>query len=74
MDAGMQLAGTMAIGLVVGALAGCVPLFYGATHDGMRHGFFGFLACAAGGAALGLLLALPLSALFTYQIAKAKSA
>lgn len=72
MDDGMQLAGMMAIGLVMGCLAGCVPLFYGAMHDGMRKGIFGFLACAAGGAVLGMLLALPLSALFTYQIARAK--
>jgi hypothetical protein len=64
-------AAVLGIGLWVGFFLGCVPLFYGATHADLRRGLFGFVSCVVGGMALGLLLALPLSVAFTYQIAKA---
>jgi hypothetical protein len=54
--------------IVAGAICGLVPLVYGIArgHTGLAVG--GFLACLVGGVVLGVLLAVPLAALFAWLI------
>jgi hypothetical protein len=54
--------------VVTGALCGVVPLVYGLVRrePGLAAG--GFAACLVGGLLLGVLLAVPLAALFAWLI------
>jgi uncharacterized membrane protein len=55
-------------GFLVGLICGVIPLFFSTGKDRLKLGFGGLLACVVGGLLLGLLLALPLAALFLWLI------
>jgi hypothetical protein len=54
--------------LVAGAICGLVPLIYGLTRGQTALAVGGFVACVIGGLLLGVILAVPLAALFAYLI------
>ncbi|MCA1031200.1 hypothetical protein LCL95_09210 [Bacillus timonensis] len=58
------------IGLIVGILCGIVPAVVGAVKQRIGLAIGGFFACAVSGVILGLLLAVPVMALFLYFIMK----
>jgi uncharacterized membrane protein len=55
-------------GVLVGLICGMIPLFFSTGKDRLKLGFGGLLACVAGGFVLGLLLAIPVAALFLWLI------
>jgi len=55
-------------GAVFGMAVGLVPAVLGGTRDRLGLGICGFLACGGAGAVLGLLLAVPVCAGFTWAI------
>lgn len=60
-----------AIGLVVGLISGCIPLFTSIfKQQKIGLGFISLFVCAVGGLIGGLLLGIPLAALFTYLVLK----
>ena len=54
----------------VGFLIGLIPLVFGIVRKKLKLGVLGLLASTVGGALLGLLLALPFAAIFTWLIIK----
>lgn len=52
----------------LGLMLGLVPLFTGILKKNIKFGIFGLLASTVGGAVLGLILALPVAAIFTWLI------
>jgi phosphotransferase system glucose/maltose/N-acetylglucosamine-specific IIC component len=60
----------MLIGAAAGMVAGAVPAIVGALMSRLWLGIIGFLACAVAGAILGLLLAVPVAAVFTWLIVR----
>ena len=58
----------LVFGTLFGALIGLVPFAVGRSNGQRDLGKIGFLSCCAGGAFLGLLLALPLAIVFTALI------
>lgn len=56
------------IGGGLGLLVGLVPLILGFVKKNLKFGVFGFLGSIIGGAVLGLLLAIPVAAIFTWLI------
>ena len=52
----------------VGFVLGLIPLVAGLVRKNAKYGFVGLVASAAGGAVLGVFLAVPLSALFTWLV------
>jgi hypothetical protein len=54
--------------IVAGALCGLVPLIYGLARAQTGLAAGGFAACLLGSALLGVLLAVPLAALFAWLI------
>jgi hypothetical protein len=54
--------------IVAGAICGLVPLVYGLARGRTGLAVGGFLACVVGGIILGVLLAVPLAALFAWLI------
>jgi membrane protein implicated in regulation of membrane protease activity len=63
---------TIVIGaLVAGVLCGLIPLIYGLVKRQQALAFGGLVACIAAGFVLGLILALPMAALFTWLIWRA---
>jgi Zn-dependent protease with chaperone function len=53
---------------VAGAICGLVPLVYGLARGETGLGLAGFAACLIAGVVLGVLLAVPLAALFAWLI------
>jgi hypothetical protein len=60
------------IGLVAGILVGLLPLFLGRKRQQKKLGGVALLSCAVSGAAMGLLLALPVALVFTAVIWRRK--
>jgi membrane protein implicated in regulation of membrane protease activity len=58
-------------GALVGAVCGLVPLIYGLVRGQTGLAGGGFAACIAGGVVLGVLVAVPLAALFTWLVWRA---
>jgi hypothetical protein len=58
-------------GALVGAVCGLVPLIYGLVRGQTGLAGGGFAACIAGGVVLGVILAVPLAALFTWLVWRA---
>src|SRR4051794_463307 len=64
--------GDVVIGaLVAGVVCGLVPLIYGLVKGQQALAFGGFVACIAAGFVLGLLLAVPMGAVFAWLIWRA---
>ena len=57
----------------IGFVVGLVPLVIGIVKKKLKLGVFGLLASTVGGALLGLILALPFAAVFTWLILKQPS-
>jgi hypothetical protein len=53
------------IGLLAGCVCGLLPFFVGKRFQRVRLGKAGFFTCLVSGGVLGLLLALPVSIVFT---------
>lgn len=60
----------MMIGGALGLVIGLIPLITGIVKKNFKFGIFGFLGSIVGGAILGLLLAIPVAAIFTWLILK----
>jgi hypothetical protein len=58
----------VAAALIAGIVCGLVPLIYGLRRGQTGLAVGGFVACLVGGFVLGLFLAVPLAALFTWLI------
>lgn len=54
----------------VGFVLGLAPLIVGFVKHKKKYGFIGFIASILGGALLGLLLAVPVAAVFTWLIVR----
>jgi hypothetical protein len=54
--------------VAAGGLCGLVPLVYGLARSETGLALLGFAACLVGGALLGVLLAVPIAALFAWLI------
>jgi len=52
----------------VGLILGLVPLITGIVKRNIKYGLLGFICSALGGAVLGVILSVPVSALFTWMI------
>jgi membrane protein implicated in regulation of membrane protease activity len=64
--------GSIVIGaLVAGVLCGLIPLVYGLVKRQQALAFGGLVACVAAGFVLGVVLALPMAALFAWLIWRA---
>ena len=59
--------------LLVGLITGAVPAICGAIKGKIGMGLIGFAACTVAGLILGLLLAIPVCAVFVYLIFKESS-
>lgn len=64
---------TILINAGVGFLIGLVPLVVGFTKKEKRLAFLGLVCCGLGGAVLGIILSLPLAAIFTWLILRAST-
>jgi hypothetical protein len=62
------MSSTMIGAVAAGGLCGLVPLVYGLARGETRLGLCGFAACLIAGVLLGVLLAVPLAALFAWLI------
>jgi hypothetical protein len=51
-----------------GVIIGLVPLVFGFIRHRRKNAFLGFILTVVGSALLGLLLAIPVAAIFTYLI------
>ena len=60
-------------GAILGALFGIIPLVLGRRRDKRRLGFYGFLASIIGGA-IAPLLAILITAIFSWLIVRGKPA
>ena len=58
------------INIVLGILFGSLPLIAGFVLKNRKYGLYGFVISAVGGAVLGVLLAYPIAAVFTWLIVK----
>lgn len=56
------------VGLIVGMICGAVPLFIGASKNQIGLGITAFISCTVSGVVLGMLLAIPMSAVFVWLI------
>ena len=56
------------INVGLGFLFGLLPLVVGFVKHQRKYAFWGFILCIVGGAILGLLLAIPIAAIFTWLI------
>lgn len=59
--------------LLVGLITGAVPAICGAVKGNMNLGMIGFVCCLVSGLVLGLLLAIPICAVFVYKIFNGQS-
>ena len=64
----MGLEQSILFGFIAGVVCGLAPPIFGAMRARMALGVGGFVACAAAGAVLGLLLAVPVAIVFVYFI------
>jgi hypothetical protein len=64
----MTMVQQILIGAAVGLVVGLVPLIAGILKGKAKLGLTGFVASIAGGSVLALLLAVPMSAIFTWLI------
>ena len=64
----MGLEQSILFGFIAGVVCGLAPLIFGAMRGRIALGVGGFVACAAAGAVLGLLLAVPVAIVFVYFI------
>jgi hypothetical protein len=60
------------IGGALGLTVGLVPLILGFVKKQAKFGIFGFLGSIIGGSLLGLLLAVPVSGVFTWLILRGR--
>ena len=60
-------------GAILGALLGIIPIVLGRRRDKRRLGFYGFLASTVGGA-IAPLLAILITAIFSWLIVRGKPA
>ena len=60
--------GALVGGLVVGVLCGLAPLLIGRKRNRQALGKVGLIACIVSGLILGLILAIPVSIIFTMVI------
>jgi hypothetical protein len=56
------------INTAVGLVLGLVPLISGFVKRKVKYGILGFVLSAIGGALLGVVLAIPASAIFTWLV------
>jgi lysylphosphatidylglycerol synthetase-like protein (DUF2156 family) len=56
------------ISIALSVLIALVPLFFGLSRQQRKLAVIGFVASIVGGAFLGLLLAIPVAAIFTWLI------
>jgi hypothetical protein len=56
------------INAALGFLFGLIPLVFGILKGQRKYAFLGLILSVAGGAILGLLLAIPVAAIFTWLI------
>lgn len=56
--------------IIMGAIVGAIPAISGAVKGKIGLGIGGFFACLAGSLILGMLLSIPLCALFMFFIFK----
>lgn len=54
----------------VGLIVGLVPLIIGLVKRNIKYGLMGFVGSIIGGALLGLILAIPVAAIFTWLIVR----
>ena len=59
---------------LVGLVAGLVPLAVGVAKKNIKYGVIGLVGSIVGGAALGLILAVPVAAIFTWLIIRSNGA
>lgn len=64
----MSLVQTVLFGAAVGLVLGLVPLISGVLKGKLKLGLIGFVASVVGGSIFALLLALPVSAIFTWLV------
>jgi hypothetical protein len=53
---------------VIGFIVGLVPLITGLVKRNIKYGLVGLIGSTIGGAVLGLILAIPVAAFFTWMI------
>ena len=53
---------------LAGLICGVIPLYFSTGRNRLKLGFAGLVACVAGGALLGLLLAVPLAGVFLWRV------
>lgn len=56
------------INAAIGLVLGLIPLITGVVKRNVKYGVIGFLGSIVGGAILGIFLAVPVAALFTWLI------
>jgi uncharacterized membrane protein len=68
----MTLMQWILVGGTLGLVVGFVPLITGFVKKNLKFGILGFLASIIGGLILGLLLAIPIAAVFTWLILRGR--
>jgi membrane protein implicated in regulation of membrane protease activity len=68
---GSEMATAVIVSALVGAVCGLVPLVYGLVRGEIGLAAGGFAACIVSGVVLGVLLAAPVAALFTWLVWRA---
>lgn len=56
------------VSVALSVLVGFVPLVFGFVRQQRKYAFLGFILTIVGGVFLGLLLAIPVAAIFSYLI------
>jgi hypothetical protein len=56
------------LGSAIGLIFGLIPLITGFIKNNRKMGVYGFLSSGVGGAVLGIYLAVPVAAIFTWLI------
>lgn len=54
----------------IGFILGLVPLIAGVLKRNFKYGFIGFVGAVLGGAVLGIILSIPIAAIFTWLIVR----
>lgn len=67
-DSNAYLLGAIIGGLIAGIIIGFVPLITAIMKKRVSFGVTGFVCCVIGGGILGLILAIPIAAVFTLII------
>jgi hypothetical protein len=62
------------ISIALSVLIALVPLFFGLGRQQRKYAVIGFIATIIGGALLGLLLAIPVAAVFSWVIYRSSTA